>query len=50
MQPETLDWIQMLTGLGGGLALLLFGMQQMGEALKAALYLEQKDRTALAPH
>ena len=31
MQPLSLDWIQMLTGLFGGLALFLFGMQRMTE-------------------
>ncbi len=31
-----LDWTQMLIGLFGGLALFLFGMDQLGEALKAA--------------
>ena len=33
--PLPLDWLQMLTGLCGGLALFLFGMERMGEALKA---------------
>lgn len=36
MVTTSLDWIQMLTGLCGGLALFLFGMDRMGEALKAA--------------
>ncbi len=30
------DGVQMLTGLFGGLALFLFGMEQMGDALKVA--------------
>ena len=36
MDSSILDWPQMLIGLFGGLALFLFGMEQMGEALKAA--------------
>lgn len=34
MTPS-LDWTQMLIGLFGGLALFLFGMDRLGEALKA---------------
>jgi phosphate:Na+ symporter len=33
---DTLEWGNMLMGLLGGLALFLFGMEQMGEGLKAA--------------
>ena len=42
METLELDWIQMLTGTCGGLALFLFGMEQMGEALKAAAGLKMK--------
>lgn len=36
MTTPSLDWAQMLIGLFGGLALFLFGMERMSEALKAA--------------
>lgn len=42
METLTLDWIRMLTGLFGGLALFLFGMERMGEALKAAAGIRMK--------
>jgi phosphate:Na+ symporter len=41
-----MDWLQMSTGLFGGLALFLFGMEQMADALKAAS--GEKIKTILA--
>lgn len=35
-QVLTIDWAEMLIGLFGGLALFLFGMDQLGAGLKAA--------------
>lgn len=34
---DSLDWMDMAKGLFGGLALFLFGMEQMSDALKSAL-------------
>ncbi len=36
METLSLNWLQMLIGLFGGLALFLFGMDRMSEALRAA--------------
>jgi phosphate:Na+ symporter len=35
-EPATIDWVTLLMGLFGGLAMFLFGMDQMSEGLKAA--------------
>ncbi|MBW2518839.1 MAG: Na/Pi cotransporter family protein [Deltaproteobacteria bacterium] len=35
MEATSLNWVQMMISLFGGLALFLFGMNRMGEALKA---------------
>ncbi len=37
------DWLSMAKGLFGGLALFLFGMEQMSDALKSALGNQMKD-------
>ena len=34
---ESIQWTEMAMGLFGGLALFLFGMEQMSDALKSAL-------------
>jgi phosphate:Na+ symporter len=35
-EPAAIDWLTLLMGLFGGLAMFLFGMEQMSEGLKAA--------------
>ncbi|MCF6288105.1 MAG: Na/Pi cotransporter family protein [Proteobacteria bacterium] len=35
--PDTINWLNMAKGMFGGLALFLFGMEQMSNALKSAL-------------
>jgi len=35
-EASTIDWLTLLMGLFGGLAMFLFGMEQMSEGLKAA--------------
>ncbi len=40
---ETIDWLKMGKGLFGGLALFLFGMEQMSGALKSALGNQMKE-------
>ena len=43
---EHIDWLHLLMGLSGGLALFLFGMEQMSDALKSALGEQMKDLLA----
>lgn len=43
MQASTLDLATMITGLGGGLALFLYGMRKMTEALKTVAGTGLKD-------
>lgn len=40
---EEIDWLNMAKGLFGGLALFLFGMEQMSDALKSALGNQMKE-------
>jgi len=40
---DTVDWVNMSMGLFGGLALFLFGMEQMADALKAVAGERMKD-------
>ncbi|TNG01531.1 MAG: Na/Pi cotransporter family protein, partial [Gammaproteobacteria bacterium] len=40
---EGIDWFEMAKGLFGGLALFLFGMEQMSDALKSALGNQMKE-------
>ena len=40
---EAIEWMEMAKGLFGGLALFLFGMEQMSGALKAALGSQMKE-------
>jgi phosphate:Na+ symporter len=40
---EDIDWMEMAKGLFGGLALFLFGMEQMSDALKSAMGNQMKE-------
>ena len=35
-EPAAIDWLTLLMGLFGGLAMFLFGMEQMSDGLKGA--------------
>ncbi len=43
VDAEGVDWLSMAKGLFGGLALFLFGMEQMSDALRSALGNQMKD-------
>ena len=43
---DSIDWVHMAMGLFGGLALFLFGMEQMSDALKSALGDQMKELLA----